>query len=483
MGSDHEHGGDDRPAKCHRAGDAIKEEGGTARMKTADQETSGRWRTGTAPGAYPLFGHALQLGRRPLEFLASLPAHGDLVELRLGTRRAYVPCHPDLVQQVLLNSRVFDTGGPVKEKARPILGNGLITSDWSDHRRQRRLVQPAFHSARIAAYAEMMREECEAEVRSWQPGRPIDVSEAMQAMTARVTARTLFSTAIAPEAVTEIQQCLPVVIRGAYRRAVDPTGLLGRLPAPANRDFGRALARLHRLIEQITADYQRTGGNHGDLMSALLGARDAEDDGRLADDEIHDQVMTLLLAGIETTASALSWTLHLLGRNPAVEERLHAEVDEVLGHRPPSYADLPRLDYTRRVFTETLRLYPPAWLYSRTTTASTELAGLRLPVNTDVIVSPYVLHHDSALFPDPERFDPDRWLPERAATVPRGAMIPFGAGSRKCIGDVFGLTEATLALATIAAHWRLRPVPGRSVRPRPQMSLGTGPVLMVADSR
>ncbi|MER5638604.1 cytochrome P450 [Kitasatospora sp. NPDC002227] len=441
------------------------------------------WRVSTAPGGLPLIGHALLMGRRPLEFLASLPAHGDLVELRLGPGRAYLPCHPDLIQQVLVNARVFDTGGPVKEKARPILGNGLITSDWADHRRQRRLVQPAFHPTRIAGYAEVMSEECEAQSRTWESGRPVDVSNAMQALTTRVTARALFSTEVAPEAVAEIQHCLPLVVQGAYRRAIDPTGLLAKLPTAANRDFEQALTRLHRLIDRIVDDRRRIAGDRGDLLSALLTAQDTETGGHLTDQEIHDQVMTLLLAGIETTASALTWALHLLGENPEAEARLHAEVDQVLGQRPPRYADVAQLDYTRMVFTEALRLYPPAWLYTRTTTETTELAGRQLPPKSDILISPYVLHRNAELFPEPESFTPDRWRPERSKDVARGAYLPFGGGSRKCIGDVFGMTEATLALAAIAARWRLRPVPGTAVRPKAHMSLSAGPLPMVPEPR
>ncbi|MFJ9036257.1 cytochrome P450 [Streptomyces sp. NPDC102406] len=446
-------------------------------------DTGRDWRFATAPHRLPLVGHALSLARRPLEFLAGLPALGDLVELRLGSKPTYLPCHPELVQQVLVNARVYDTGGPVKEKARPILGNGLITSDWADHRRQRRMVQPAFHTARIATYAEVMEKECAAHAETWRAGRPVDVGDAMQALTARVTARALFSTEMAPHSVAEIQRSLPVMVRGAFRRAVDPTGVLAKLPLAANREFDAALARLHTLIDGIVGDYRRSGEDRGDLLSALLAARDEEDGGAMTDQEVHDQVMTLLLAGVETTASALTWAWHLLAAHPEAEARLHAEVDEVLSGRIPTYADIPKLAHTQRIFTETLRLYPPAWMFTRTTTEPTELGGHRLPVGADVLISPYVIHRIPELFPRPEVFDPDRWLPERAQDVARGSYLPFGGGSRKCIGDVFGMTEATLALATLASRWRLRPVPGATVSPRAEMSLTAGPLPMVPRPR
>ncbi|WKK22976.1 cytochrome P450 [Streptomyces olivoreticuli] len=452
-------------------------------MKTTSDTSARTWRVTAAPRRLPLVGHALLLGRRPLEFLTSLPALGDLVELRIGTKQAFLPCHPELVQKVLLNARVYDTGGPVKEKARPILGNGLITSDWADHRRQRRMVQPAFHPARIATYAGVMHEECAAHAATWEAGKPVDISDAMQGLTARITARALFSTEMAPHSVAEIQRSLPVMVEGAYRRAVDPTGLLAKLPLAANREFDAALGRLHALIDGIVGDYRRTGEDRGDLLSALLAARDDEDGGQMSDQEVHDQVITLLLAGVETTASALTWAWHLLAAHPEAERRLHAEVDEVLAGRTPTYADVPKLAYTQRVFTETLRLYPPAWMYTRMTTEDTELGGHRLRTGTDILISPYVIHRMPGLFADPEDFDPDRWLPERAKDVTRGSYLPFGAGSRKCIGDVFGMTEATLALAALASRWRLRPVPGVAVRPRAQMSLTAGPLPMVPEPR
>ncbi|MER7462460.1 cytochrome P450 [Streptomyces sp. NPDC097981] len=452
-------------------------------MKTTRETAKRTWRVTAAPRRLPLVGHALLMGRDPLAFLSSLPALGDLVEVRIGTKPAYLPCHPELVQQVLLNARVYDTGGPVKEKARAILGNGLITSDWADHRRQRRMVQPAFHTARVAAYAEVMQEECAVHAASWETGKPVDISDAMQGLTARVTARALFSTEMAPHSVSEIQRCLPLMVEGAYRRALDPTGLLAKLPLAANREFEEALGRLHALIDGIIGDYRRAGEDRGDLLSALLAARDDEDGGQMTDQEVHDQVMTLLLAGVETTASALTWAWHLLAGSPEVERRLHAEVDEVLGGRTPTYADVPKLVHTQRIFTETLRLYPPAWMYTRMTTQDTELGGHPLPAGTDVLISPYVIHRSPDLFADPETFDPDRWLPERAKDVTRGSYLPFGAGSRKCIGDVFGMTEATLALAAIASRWRLRSVPGAAVRPRAQMSLTAGPLPMVPEQR
>ncbi|MGA4844946.1 cytochrome P450 [Streptomyces sp. G5(2025)] len=444
---------------------------------------SSSWRLGAAPGGLPLLGHALPLRRHPLRFLASLPEYGDLVQVRLGPHRAYLACHPDLVQHVLANPRVFDKGGPFFDKVRPLLGNGLGTSGWDAHRRQRRLMQPAFHRGHIDAYADEMLHEIKALTGLWQPGQVFDVGAAMQALTTRATARTLFSADITEQDVADIQRCLAVLFGGIYRRMTAPLGLWEKLPTPGNRQFRRAQTRLQELIARIVRDCVRTGADQGDLLASLATARHESDDSALTDRELRDQVMTLLVAGTEPTGHAMAWAFHLLGTHPEVETRLHAEIDSVLAGRPASVRELPRLEYTRRVFTEVLRLYPPGWMFTRTTTTEAELAGHRLAPGTTILYSPYALHRNPRLFPLPDTFAPDRWLPHRAKDVPRGAMLPFGAGNRKCIGDHFGTTEAMLAIATISAHWRLRPVSGATVRPRPETTLGTGPLPMVAEPR
>ncbi|MGP3922961.1 cytochrome P450 [Streptomyces sp. 8N616] len=440
------------------------------------------WTKGTAPGRIPVLAHAIRLRRRPLEFLAALPVHGDLVEVRLGPHRAYMVCRPELVRQVLLDPRTYDKGGPLFDKVRPLVGNGLFTSGWAEHRMQRRLVQPAFRPGRMASYAAVMCEEIDATLGAWQEGRAVELNAALHALTVRVTTRTLFSTTIDSRAVEEVQHCLPVILRGVYKRMVAPIGLLEKLPTPENRRFDQARARLRAVIEETVQGRRSARADNGDLLSILIGA-DEESGERFTDEEIHDQVMTLLIAGTETTASVLAWAFHLLGENAEAERQLLGEVDRVLGGRLPAFPDLPALDYARRVVLETLRLYPPAWLLSRMVTTATVLAGQWLAPGTTVLFSPYVLGRDPRVFADPERFDPDRWLPERASSVPRGAMVAFGAGSRKCVGDAFGLAEATLALAAVGTRWRLRPAYGKAVRPKPEAALGTGPLLMIPQPR
>ncbi|MFI9646367.1 cytochrome P450 [Streptomyces sp. NPDC052040] len=419
-----------------------------------------------------MIGHGIPLFRRPLDFLNSLPAHGDLVGIHLGPQRAWLVCHPELVHRVLMDARTFDKGGPQYERLRPLMGNGLVTSAHEEHRRQRRLLQPAFHPARIADYTRIMGEEAEALSAAWRPGQEIEVSAAMLALTTRVTSRVLFSDSLDAATVGEVRDCLADLVRGLFIRTVVPVSPLFRIPVPANRRYRRAFDRLHAIIDTVIEE-RRRGPARDDLLGTLLGAEAGGEPTAVTAQEIHDQLVTLLLTGVESTAMCLGSLFALLPDHPEVELRLHAEADTVLGGgRRPGADDLPRLVHTRSVVAETLRIRPPGWLFTRTTTRDTELGGVRMTEGTTVLYSPYLLHHDPASFPEPDRFLPERWLPGSDAAAPHGAMLPFAAGSRKCIGDTFALAEAALAVAAIAARWRLRPLPGPSGPPRPAATLG-----------
>ncbi|WP_263247581.1 cytochrome P450 [Saccharopolyspora rosea] len=441
------------------------------------------WTVADAPRRLPVLGHSVPLRRAPLEFLSSLSERGDLVRLRLGGKDIHLACHHELVDRILKDPRTFDWGGPFYEKTQLLMGNSLGNCPYRDHRRQRRLVQPSFRLDRIASYAPVMRRELDAELRSWRPGGVVEVNDALHAVTARVGAKVLLSTDIAGEAIDRILHCLPVVMEGMYQRVVTPWGWLYRLPTPGNRRFEAARVRLREVVDDIIRRYRASGVDHGDLMSGLLQSRDERTGDALTDTEVHDMVMNFLTAATETTATALCWALYLLAEHPDREARLHDETDRLVGDRPLDHDDLPALDYTHRVITEVLRLYPPGWMVTRVVTEETELAGQRLPVGSLVMYSTYALHRNPRLFAEPERFDPDRWLPERARQVPRGAMIPFGAGSRKCIGDTFAMMETVLSLATIAARWRLRLVPGTRVRPEPRALVAMGRLPMVTEPR
>ncbi|MFF7791585.1 cytochrome P450 [Streptomyces sp. NPDC007991] len=445
------------------------------------------WTVGTAPGIFPFLGHGIDLVRRPLAFLNSLPGHGDLVEIRLGPQRAWMVCHPDLVHQVLGDPRTFDKGGPLYDRLRMLLGDGVGTCRHQDHRRQRRMLQPGFRKARVAGQVRLMGEEVESVCRAWRPGQAVDISAAMLDLSLRVVSRVLFSDSLDTDTAAEMRGCLATVFRGMFVRTVMPVDALFRVPTPANRRYRHASDRLRAIVDAAIAQ-RRRGTSHDDrddLLATLLAATRADGGGTaITDQEVHGQVLTLLFAGAESTALCLSSALGLLGRHPEEERRLHREVDAVLASgRPPGPDELPLLVHTRCVLTETLRHRPPGWLFTRVTTRETELAGHRLPQGTTVMFSPYLLHHHRALFPDPDRFLPDRWLPGQAVAVPPGAMIPFGAGSRKCIGETLALAEATVALAFIARHWRLRHPPGSTERLRPAASLGPRDLVMVGEPR
>ncbi|MEV7388142.1 cytochrome P450 [Streptomyces sp. NPDC091215] len=460
-------------------------------MHRAAPEQKRTWTTGTAPGIFPLLGHGIALYRRPLAFLNSLPAHGDLVEIRLGPQRAWMVCRPELAHEVLMDPHTFDKGGPLYDRLGNLMGDGLVTCRQTTHRDKRRLLQPAFRSSHVSVYTDLVAEEAEAVCEGWRTGRAVPVTEAMMSLTTRVISRVLFSDSLDDATAAEVRDCLSDVVRGLFVRTVVPIDALFRLPTPANRRYRRALARLHAVIDTAIAERRRGDDrdiryDRDDVLGTLLAAARGESGPTaITDQEIHDHLITLLLAGAETTALCLTSAFSLLARHPEAERRLHAELDTVLTDgRRPGPADLPHLGYTRSVVSETLRHSSPGWLFTRVTTRETELAGRRLPAGATVLYSPYLLHHDPASFPDPERFDPDRWSPGRLTAEQRRAMMPFSAGNRKCVGDEFAMVEATLALATIAGRRRLRHLPGYVERiPRPAITLGPRSLVMVCEAR
>lgn len=421
----------------------------------------------SAPGALPLLGHALQLVRDPVAFLRSLPAHGDLVEVRLGPVRAYAACDPELAYHVLSDVKTFDKGGPFYDKARQEAGNGIVNCLNSEHPQQRQLVWPAFHRSRLPAYSATMADHITRAVTSWHHGQTLDLVPQTSAITAAVTANVMFAHQ-ADDLIAGFAQSSSILLEGLYRRMVLPSAMLERLPIPGSQRHRRARRRLTEIIDEIISGHD--GTDRGDLLSMLLNARASGQS--LTPAQLHHQVFNVFIAGTDTIASTLAWALYLVATHPSVQQQLHAEADAVLGGRPPTYDDIPDLPVTTRILNETLRLYPSAWLLTRVTTGDTELAGHRLPANTTIVCSPYLIHHRADIYPRPEHFDPDRWLHQPPPHPPRPTYIPFGAGTRQCIGRHFGITEATLALATIATHWHLRPAATAPVRPLPRATMG-----------
>jgi cytochrome P450 len=431
----------------------------------------------------PMVRSVLRLRRRPLRFLESLP-HCGLVVLTLGRTKVYLVKDPSLIQDVLVTqSRSFTKGGPLYDVLRTTLRNGLVTSDGPYYRRQRRLVQPAFHHTQIARYAEIMRDVAATMAASWHDGQRLAVDEEMMALAVRVATRTLFSADATADMVALVQETMPITAEGIGRRAYTPIPLLHRLPTPGNHRYEAAIQRQRSLIDRLVAGYRASGADSGDLLSMLLAARDEDTGEAMSDEQVHDECLTILTASTETTADTLSWAFHIMAGRPDIERQVHAEVDDVLDGRAAGYHDVPKLGYVRRLIDETLRCYPPVWLLTRRVSADVELDGHRLPAGTQVFFSPYAVHHDSLFYPDPDRVDPDRWLPDRARELPREAYLPFGAGTRRCAGTSFALTEAVISLATLAGTWRLRPAPGRPARIRAHTTLRVSPLPMVAERR
>ena len=417
---------------------------------------------------------ALGLIRRPLDFLPRLVRqYGDVAGFRIGRQPFALLSHPDHIREVLVtHARRFHKGRGL-ERARMLLGTGLLTSEGAFHLRQRRLAQPAFHRTRIAAYGDTMAAFAQRRADRWTDGAELDIAAEMAAYTLAVVGKTLFDADIEAEA-HEIGEALGTAIATFNFTVLPGAELLMRLPLPIARRFRRARGRLDATIYEMIARRRESRDDRGDLLSMLLLAHDTEGDGSgMTDVQLRDEAMTVLLAGHETTANALTWAWYLVSESPDVEARLHAEVD-ALGERALGAEDLARLPYTRAVIAETMRLYPPAWIVGRRALDAFEVGGHVLAPRTVVLASQWIVHRDPRWWPDADAFRPERWLAGGSAgevTRPKFSYFPFGAGTRVCIGEQFAWMEGILALATFAQRWRLRLVPGHVVTPQPIVTL------------
>ena len=424
------------------------------------------------PRGLPLLGNILDFRRDTLGFLqASAETHGDVSLYRLGRDEVWLLRHPDAIRDVLVTRQHAFVKGKGIQWAKLFLGEGLLTSEGEFHTRQRRLAQPAFHRQRIGTYARAMVDHALQSRDALVPGSAVDMHAQMMSLTLGVAAKTLFDADVRTEA-PEIADALGVIIGFFPRFALPFAGALQRLPLPGNARFERAVATLDRVVYRLIAERRSAGTDRGDLLSMLLVAQDVEGDGTgMTDRQLRDEVMTILLAGHETTANALTWTWYLLARNPEAEARLHAELDRALGDRPPGAEDMPALGYVERVLAESMRLFPPAWGIGRRAVADHDVGGYTVPAGGLVAMSPYVVQRDPRWWPDPLRFDPDRFLPEARAARPRFAYFPFGGGARQCIGESFAWMEGVLILATLARRRRFRLAPGARVEPQALITL------------
>lgn len=436
------------------------------------------------PRTWPPLRLLFQMQRDPLAFFKRLAhEYGDIAYFQAGPRAIYLLNHPDYIQDVLVTHDRKFRKSQALQRAKRVLGEGLLTSEGDYHLHQRRLIQPLFHRRQIATYADSMvnhaaRLTDSASPQGWQDGATLDIHAEMMKLTLAIVGKTLFQQDITGEA--QAVGAAMETLTSNFRRLLSPFApLLDRLPTAENRRLRQSEAELERIVAQLITE--RRGQEEGhDLLSLLVSAHAAGGDSKpMTDAQVRDEVLTLMLAGHETTANALTFAWWLLAQHPDAASKLAAEVDQVLQGHLPTATDLENLRYTRMVFTEALRLYPPAWIIGRQALADHEIGGYVIPVGATVMVSPWAMHHDARYYPEPLRFYPERWTPAAQAARPKFSFFPFGAGSRVCIGEHFAWMEGILILATLAQQWQVQPVTteppalraGITLRPRDGMAL------------
>ena len=427
--------------------------------------------------------------RNPPEFLEKAARDcGDIARFRLVHHNAYLLNHPDWIKDVLVTNQANFTKSRMLERARVLLGDGLLTSEDDFHCQQRRLVQPAFHRDRLTGYVASM-VDCAARCRDQlESGGEYDVSQLMMRLSLAIVARALFSADIASEA-DDISNALGEVFELFEALLMPFSQWLEKLPLPSVRRFERAREGLDQIVYRLIAERRASGDDTGDLLSMLLLSRDEEGDfdeprRGLTDKQVRDEALTLLLAGYETTANALAWTWYLLSQNPDAEARLHAELEQVLAGRLPALDDLSQLRYTEGVFAESLRLYPPAWAIGRRAKQDFSVGEYMIPARSIVLMSPWVVHRDARWFSDPLKFAPERWQTAEMESRPKFSYFPFGGGARVCLGERFAWMEVVLVIATLAPRWRLRMVSGQRIETKARITLRPKhPMRMIAELR
>jgi cytochrome P450 len=419
-----------------------------------------------------VMGNMREFNRDTLGFIERCAREfGDIVL----TRFLYVPAcflfNPHHIEYVLASgSKNFIKAESLRSPFfSKLVGNGLVTSEGDFWRRQRRLAQPAFHRDRVNAYGETMVAFTERMLEGWSDGQTLDAHDEMMRLTQSIVVKTLFSADVSGEA-DRVGEALRVIVQPFASQATIKWILDNRLPTPGHLRFNRAVREVDKVVYRFITERRASGEDTGDLLSMLLRAQD-EDGSVMTDKQLRDEVMTLFLAGHETTALVLTWAWHLLALNPETEEKLAAELEEVLSGRAPTVEDLPRLRYCEWVVKESMRLYPPAYAVGREAVRECEVGGYRIPAGMQVFAFQWIVQRDARWYDEPEAFRPERWREEEASRLPRYAYFPFGGGPRQCIGNAFAMMEAVLVLATVAQRFRLRHAHGHTVELLPAMSL------------
>ncbi len=418
----------------------------------------------------------MDFNRDPLSFLGRCARdYGEIVRLYFGGFPIFLLNHPKAIEAVLVkHNREFIKGRGLG-RTRDLLGNGLLTSEGEFWRRQRRLAQPAFHSTRITAYADIMLRRTDRMLAGWRDGATLDIHQAMMDLTMGIAAQALFSADVTGQA-SRVSRAMGVLLKDFSQRN-QRFFVPEWLPTLAKWRRERAIGVLDEVVFRIIGERRKAReaglSGPGDLLDMLLEARDETGTG-MTDRQLRDEVMTLFLAGHETTANALAWTWLLLALHPQVEAKLVEQIERCLGNRPPTAADLPGLPYASHILTEAMRLYPPAWIIGRQAVEDVDLGGVVLPAGAGVIMSQWVMHRDPRYYDNPEQFKPERWADGLMQRIPHFAYFPFGGGPRMCIGRPFALMEARLVLVRVAQCFHLDLLPNQSIRPFPSVTLRPG---------
>ena len=420
------------------------------------------------PG-HAVFGNTLELRRDRLETFRRIQRLGNVALIHIGRRPVIVTSDPEMIQGILVDHAYDFIKGFNYEFLKRLLGLGLVTSEAELHKRQRKLVAPALTPKRIANYADTMASFTERAQEAWADGATIDVTAEMMSLTLEVVAKTLFDTSLRDASET-IARTFQVGAHWVLDEAERLVHFPYAIPFPRNLRMRAAMRRMDAVVSRLIAE-RRASGDSGDILSMLLAAKDDTDGRGMTDQQIRDEAITMIFAGHETTANGLAWTFYLLAQHPEVLAKLRAEVDGVLGGRPPALADLPRLPYTMQVFKESMRRYPPAPIIARRATKPMRLAGYDLDAGQGIAISIYGMHHRPDFFPEPDRFDPERFAPENEKKLPRHAFLPFATGPRVCIGNHFALMEGQIILAHLVQRVDLSLVPGANVVPFPAITL------------
>jgi cytochrome P450 len=399
--------------------------------------------------------------------------YGDIAHYKIGWNHIVFLNHPDYIREALVVQNDNFIKERTVQRTKMLLGEGMITSGGAQHRAQRQVAQPAFHRQRIPEYARIIVQEATRLRDRWRPGEERDIAIDMMHLTLNVVAQTLFATDLRGEAGDEVDE-----LADAINRIMGLYNFLVMLPAaewlvymrpPGLAAFVRARKRIDAVVYRMIAAHRQRSSNGSSLLDLMLAA--SSDHDAASEQSLRDQVITIFLAGYETVANALSWTWYLLSQNPDCEHRFHEEIDRELQGRLPTYDDVPRLRYVEMVLAESMRLYPPAWAMGRYARSDFHLGDFFLPAKTTVLMSQFITHRDPRFFPDPLRFDPERFTPEARSRRTKLTYFPFGAGARQCIGESLAWMEGVLLLATLAQKWKLRLVSGHRVEPEPLITL------------